>query len=413
MVKQRNTDGKRQSGTIYILTLTMAIVMVALTMGTARIIWLARQNSRDSYQGALASNYAELGIRHALAFTHDAPTWRGLLANGVWLNDISVDQAVYSVTGIDPVDGNLAVDTGNDPVILTATATVGDVSRSVEVETQDSKTPHDLLFYGVAGGGDIAISNNAHIIGDVTANGDIDFAGSGLITGNVEVTGAINHPDQIFGTITTGTDVKTFPNSAAIVAYYTSLATAIPYQSSRYEAFLLSATNNPFGLTNIHGVYMIDCNNEKVEFGNCRIAATLILINPKSDSNFKDGLNWQPPRPDYPALIVVNNLINIDADKLLVEADFPLDFSLPGEPGFGTTSNTYPTKITGLIYCTGGLSMKKTVQIDGAIIANGLIDLRDDSIVNYTSSLVDNPPYGFYTTSLEVVPGTWRRVILP
>ena len=396
----------KHRGSIYFLTLASSLVLVMAVMGLSFSIIQYRRTSRSNEQIDQAHIYAQLGIRHALFFTHQAPNWRNLLTSGDWMLDIPNGKSTYSVAGIDQGDGLLS--NGDDSILLACMSNVNGIQRTITVQAE--QPPLKILAYGVTCGSDLDFNNDAHIIGDVTANGNIKMSGSSLITGNLEVTGVIDHPDQVSGTSSIGVEAKTFPNSTDIVAYYTSLATTIPYQSSRYEEFLLSATNNPFGPTNANGVYLINCSNQKVEFKNCRIVATLILVNPKSDSDFNNGLNWQSPRPYYPALIVVNSLLTIQSDRPLNEVDLNTDFSMFVESGLGSLTDVYPNKITGLIYCTGELRLKKTVQVDGAIITEGLFGMWDNSVVNYFASLADNPPRMFKESYLTPIQDTWQEV---
>ena len=149
-----------QKGSIYTLTLASSLVLVALVLGISYQILQYRQTSRGATQIDQATVYAELGIRHALHYTSVDSNWRVNLTNGNWLSDITVGDAVYSVEGIDPVDGVL-VNNDSDPVELTCTATVGDVTRSVQINT--IQQPFEILRYAVVAGGDIDISNHVRV----------------------------------------------------------------------------------------------------------------------------------------------------------------------------------------------------------------------------------------------------------
>ena len=132
----------KNKGSIYFLALASSIVLVLIVMGIATVILQFRRSSRGNTAIDQGYVYAELGIRHALFFTHDTTNWRDVLNNGIWLEDIPVDSAVYSVAGIDADDGTLPGDY-EDTVILTCTATVNGVTRQLSVTTEQKPSKLD------------------------------------------------------------------------------------------------------------------------------------------------------------------------------------------------------------------------------------------------------------------------------
>ena len=329
--------GKRNRASAYFMTLTAAVVLVSMVLGLSYLMLQFRHTSRSAGQVDQSRIYAELGIQHALHFTEEADTWRDILPSGVWLSNVSAGDSTYTVGGVDSTDGDLADDPG-DTVLLTATATVGGVTRTVQVQAQNAPLP--LLRYAVAAADTVDISNNVHIIGDVTSNTDIDKSGGGTwIYGDAEAVGTVHETENITGDIVPNSDAKDFPNNSTILNYYSSRATVIAYRD-KIERILLSPSSNPYGPADPDGLYLIDCSGSKIDIRNCRIVGTLILVNPKDDSVIQDGLNWQPARPDYPALIVDGPGITIKPDPWLAEMGI-WDFSLPSESGYGWWFNMY------------------------------------------------------------------------
>ncbi|MCK4628115.1 MAG: hypothetical protein KAT56_03870, partial [Sedimentisphaerales bacterium] len=310
---------RKENGSVYFLTLASAVVLVALVLGLSVHNLQFRRSSRSQTQIDRAYIYAELGIRHALHFTKVEANWRQLLNNGKWLEDITVDQATYTVTGIDPVDGDLT-NNPDDHVILTSIATIDGVNRTISVKTQPA--PLRILNYAVVADGNVNISSHIKINGDVTSNADINKSGSDTwIFGNAEAVGTIHETTNISGDIAPGSSPKDFPNAVEIMTYYTSRATGIPYIAT-IENVLLSPSSNPFGPTNPDGLYYIDCGIEKLTIKNCRIVGTLIIRSTAIDKIYiESAINWRPARPDYPALIVDHNLsrVHIRTDKDLDE----------------------------------------------------------------------------------------------
>ena len=270
----KRITNRKENGSVYFLTLASALVLVVLVLGLSVHNLQFRRSSRSQTQIDRAYIYAELGIRHALHFTKVEPNWRQMLSNGKWLEDIAVDQAIYTVTGIDPVDGNLA-NNQDDPVILTATATINGVNRTISVKTQPA--PIRILNYAVAAANDIYISTHVRINGNITSNTNINKSGGDTwIFGNAEAVGTIHETTNISGDIVPGSSPKDFPNAGEIMAYYTSRATVIPYIAT-IEKVLLSPSSNPFGPTNPDGLYYIDCGTNKITIKNCRIIGNLII----------------------------------------------------------------------------------------------------------------------------------------
>ena len=399
--------GKNNRASAYFMTLTAAVVLVSMVLGLSYLMLQFRHTSRSSGQVDQARIYADLGIQHALHFTEEAYNWRDILPNGVWLSNVTAGDGTYTVGGIDSTDGDLTDDSG-DPVLLTAMAAVGGVTRTVQVQAQNA--PILLLRYAVAAGDTVDINNDVQVFGDVTSNANIDKSGGGTwIYGDAEAVGIVHETENITGDIVPNSDAKLFPNNGTILAYYSARATAIPYQGTMEEV-VLSPTSNPYGLADPDGLYLIDCGGEKIVIRNCRIVGTLILVNPKDSSLMEKGLNWRPARSDYPALIVDGLRMTIKPDPFLPE-DGKFDVSLPTEPGFGTMAGSYPSIIEGLVYCSGELKLEKDCSIQGMAMAGGVLTLNDDAQIQYDPALRSNPPKCFSESHLSVTDGTWRQII--
>ncbi len=395
-------------GSIYILTLVSALVLMGLGLGLALNILQYRRASRSDLKIEEARIYAELGIRHALRYTIDDSNWRQHLNSGTWLQDITAGAATYSVTGIDTADGVLP-NNDSDPVKITCTATVEGVTRTIQVNTRQQ--PYEILRYAVVAGGDVDISSYARVTGNVASNDDIHKSGDySWIVGNAEAVDTIYETSHITGTVAPGSAAREFPSQSSIFSYYQA-ATPIAYRSSM-ERILLSPTKNPYGSTNPDGLYKMNCANQKVVIKQCRIVGTLFLINPRSDSRIEISINWKPARPDYPALIIEGPCLEIITYQDLKEYEIGyVDLNLPGESGYGSALNTFSNEINGLVYSTGNLILEQTIQIKGSLIALGEIDLRDYSRCIYNASVYDNAPVMFHMPSLYPVAGSWTQVL--
>jgi hypothetical protein len=404
MKKQKN------KGSIYFLALASAIVLLLVVLGIAAIILQFRHSSRSNTAIDQGYVYAELGISHALSFTHDTADWRNLLNNGTWLSDISAGSAVYSVNGIDPKDGILSGDSG-DSVILTCAATVNGVTRRLSVTAQQQ--PSKLLSYTLAAGKTITIKDSADICGNVCGNKDIvkDYYNC-VIDGNAEAVSTIQYTTNINGNIVQNTLAKSFPDEQAMFNYYKALATPISYRSEINQV-LLSNTSNPYGVVNANGLYKMDCGNQKLIIKNCRIYGTLMLINPRNDSRIESCLNWQPARLDYPALIIEKGALYMDTTGSLSELVFNTDFNLPTEFGYHVIGQVFANQITGAVYIDGDLELRNDSYILGSVIVTGTVKMYNNTDIKWYNNCVTYPAKNFLESYLSPIQGTWQEPANP
>jgi len=401
-----------RKGSIYFLTLSSAVLLMTMVLGLSVMIMKQRRVARVAAHVDEATICAELGIRHALYFTKEVPNWRSLLTSGSWLDSIPNGPAIYNVTGIDTVDGNLQ-NSSSDPVQLTCTATVGNVQRTLRLQTE--QPPSILLNYAVAAGGNINIAGTGKIIGNATSNGNIvKTVLNTFIVGDAEAARTVPTTSGITGAVLQNGEAKSFPDPQSIIDYYIARATAIGY-TDHMDGVLLSPTSNPFGPVNADGLYVIDCANQPFLIKNCRIVGTLILkkaISNDFNSKVEQGVNWRPARPDYPALIIDGGSYNIFADRDLQELNEGVDMSLPGEPGFGNVGEIYPNEIKGTIYCVGNLNVGEVSVIKGSTIVTGSITISDNASAIYDTVVVDNPQMQFRDSYLAPVVNSWQEVML-
>ena len=241
-------------------------------------------------------------------------------------------------------------------------------------------------------GAGLTLSQKSQIIGDVASNDKISIGPLAGITGNAEAVSTIS--GNVTGTSSPGSAPKALPDTAAIMQYYRSVATDIPFQST-LENVLLSPTSNPFGATNPNGVYRIQCSGGSITISNCRIVGTLILENCGGMASITNGINWQPARPDYPALIVNQQGLNFYQNSDLNETALNTDFSLPTEPGYGSIADVYPNRINGLVYIDGYVYINDLSHLVGTIITTDFCWLQNDALIDWDPAVLDNPPVGF------------------
>ncbi|MBN2377543.1 MAG: hypothetical protein JXD22_14175 [Sedimentisphaerales bacterium] len=398
---------KKNTGSIYILALTSAVVLAAVVLGLSYLILQFRSTSRTYTDISRAQVYADLGIRHAINFTFANPNWRQLLSSGIWLQDVQNGNAIYTVSGVDTIDGDFTNST-KDPVLLTSTATIGDVIRTLQVETHTEKM--EFLNYRAVAGTFLKIENHAVIHGDIASNDDIiKTGGDTWVFGDARAVDDIGDTIQIFGDIIEGANPLELPIGQSVYDFYAPKATIIPYQNEIF-AKLLSPTNNPWGATNPDGVYLMNCSDNKVVIKQSRIVGTLILVHPKNDSAVEISVNWQPARTDYPAFIILGGDFEFKIDRSINEWEINADLSLPGEPGYGSKFSTYDGEVHGMIFSTNKLILNQDTRLYGMVISLTELNLKDYSRID-PDPLAENPDIQpFVNPALLPLQGTWRTV---
>ena len=184
---------------------------------------------------------------------------------------------------------------------------------------------------------------------------------------------------------------------------------------------LISPTVNPFGATNAQGIYIINCDGKDVIVGRSRIVGTLVFVNPGGNTAIQDSVVWEAAVYNFPALLTNDKLTIKMSSAGLSEAGLGFNFNPAGTPypfiggtTNATTTDSYPSRITGLIYSTKDLEFSNTPNITGVVIANEKIDVKATSLnLSYGNTYLNDPPPGFDvgTITMKVVPGTWQRTV--
>ena len=163
------------------------------------------------------------------------------------------------------------------------------------------------------------------------------------------------------------------------------------YPSNTYviDRALLSPTSNPYGVggTNAQGIYIIQCNNTVVTISNSRIVGTVVFVNPAAGSGVTGPVVWEPAVYNYPVLMVQYTSgsppFNIaPTSGALSEASLGVNLNPPGTPypfiggnANSTTTDSYPSQISGLIYSSSNLTLYNSPSIFGVVIANSQIQV--------------------------------------
>ena len=193
---------------------------------------------------------------------------------------------------------------------------------------------------------------------------------------------------------------------------------------------VLSPTRNPYGAgdTNPRGIYVIDCLGDPIVVKDCRIVGTLVLIDQnEGDSRIRGSINWEPAvfsdDPSVPnlPLLLSNKHLRFDTSASdLSENLININFNPPAVPYSGNEdsdkADEYPSIFKGIVYTKKKVYVESDFRIHGTLVAHDEIRFTGGQ-VNATYEPIYhwyNAPPGFQADQImEIVPGTFRRVVGP
>jgi hypothetical protein len=420
-------------GSAYVLvlgmgTLAMVAGLAAVTVGRIQLRGTSACN--DVIQ---AEALAESAVEFALTRLTTDNNWRTTYSNGVETTPISFGGGTISFRLVDEIDSSFS-DDPSEPIRIYGIGRYGKATRiySVQAVGKDALT---CLNAPLVVGGNINFNDSTvHGTGTtLVANGDIHggYSPGATVYGNVEAGGTIHVEDADFnGTMKSGAAVtkRGMPN-ASVFDYYIANGTSIPYSTlsfGRTDLWLLSPASAPSGITpNPKGIYVIDCQNQKISITLCRIVGTLVVLNPGSGSaigtaSFGEPSSWVPAVANYPCLLVKGNLrlaFGWNSNAALYEANYLTNFNPAGTPypypagaTNATANDSYSSRVAGLVYVSGSLTGSNWHPKVDMLVVGGDYDVATDDIYPvYNGTYLANPPPGFTGMGQMVpVPGSWK-----
>ncbi len=396
------------------------MVITVIGLSALLLARIERRGTEGMADFARARLHARSAIEMGFFRIGNDSNWRTTPGNGVWDSNQSIGSGHYSLTGVDPLDADLGDDV-MDPVVLTGTGMEGEARFKLEVTLNAKALPLSCLEVALHADGDLVFSTTT-LNGDqiISANGSVSASGS-TINSDVEAVESVIGSNYD-GTITTGIAPRDMPNPGTVFDYYTANGTSINIallaHNSHYdlENVVLSATSNPFGVPDPAGIYIIDCLSGELRIRNCRIVATLVLLNPAETSKVHLSVNWKPPAPNFPALLV-RGTMNLALDSApLSESDLGVNFNPAGTPYDGAENagiaDTYPSMINGLVYASGDIFLTNSVTVDGVVVVDGTVSGSGIFSFSYQNAAYNDPPPGFVdTVRMDVVPGSWQQIV--
>ena len=418
-------------GTLYVgvMTTAMIVALVGLSgLSVAHLGVRSAQNTRNTENAALLARAAvEEGVRQI----RSTPAWRTTYANNTEYPTIPLALNGGTITWrfVD-LDGNL----NNNPADGVRIYGIGRAGGATFVEN---------VLLQPTDAGLTSLEASLHCNGDITLNSFCDLTTNQFVSSNGSISasaipsaiaGSAQAVSSIAGNVTltktTGIVPRQMPGNT-VFDYYLANGTwidiaSIPLTSGTHQLFkkVLAPSVNLFGPSgNAEGIYVIDCQGQNLIIENTRVMGTLVIINPGTTCRIQGSNHWSPVSPNYPALMVRGNVQFQMSQLDLNETLLATNFNPTGAPYNGTfdsdITDTYPSKIKGLVYVSGQLRVPTAVGneplFDGSVVCTTFqADSLGDVTFSYRPTHIHYPPPGFAAGStMQVVPGTWTRSALP
>ena len=409
---------------MYVAVLGSSVLITVIATSALMATRIERRGAEDVADLAKARYHARTGIEMGLFRIGTDANWRTNRTSGPWETNKPVGTGSYTLSGVDPSDGDLSDDV-REPVRLLGTGSEGHAKFTLGVMLDPTVIPLDCLEVSVQVGNNILLPDSTTITGDqiISANNDFNSGVGVTVTPDMEAggvfVGAVGP-----GTTTSGVTPRSLPDPATVFDYYLAHGTSISIASldnvggvqTIYRALLSPSNNDYGGGTNGEGIYVIDCQGLRMDIEESRIVGTLVLLNLDPLSEVRGSVHWEPAVANFPALMVSGNYnVNMSAVPLS-EADVGANFNPAGTQYLGaddaSLDDTYPSTIGGIVYVLGNLTTFDDVTLDGVLVVEYNLSVTGNLSVTYRSGFFSDPPPGFIDrVQMGVVPGSWQQVV--
>jgi hypothetical protein len=410
-------------GSIYLLALGVSTLVTVIGLTALATIRANQRITRQTGDRATAQSLAMSAVEHALTLIDSTPQWRTMITSGTESARFPLGQGTFSWKLIDETDGDLANDE-SQPVRLQGIGRFGRAEQLYGVQLRPVKTPLTCLEASLHGNGTISFDGatvNADAL--VSTNGSVSASGA-TVNATVQAVGSITGATYTRKT-EPGSPARELPDAASAFDYYLDHGTAISLGALKLdsagfyvlERLALGAGRNPLGIANPEGIYVIRCGGAPIIVRNCRIAGTLVLLDPGTNSHIEGSVNWEPGVPNYPALMVRGSMEIRTTSSNLSESSggSNVNYNPPGMPYNGSedldTSDEYPSVIRGIVYMTEKLmNYTNGINVEGTIVVGLATNVSGEMTIKYRQDIYRDPPPGFYyMNKVVVVPKSWQQ----
>ncbi len=420
-------DAHSRAGYLYVAVMITATLVGLVGLSAVSVARLNLRTTTRTADSSSADFLAHSAVEHALAVLKNDSAWRTTYQNNIEYPDtpISINGGTFTWKLVD-TDASL-LDDDSDTVRIYGIGRQGSATSVQSVQLYPTETPlscTQAAFHcasSVSLGGSINWSTDD----EISSNGSLAANAVGTsITGNVYAAGSIT--GNISGTQTSAAAARRMPGSS-VFDYYKARGTwvdinALPVSSGKrmIEKTIVSPTTSPWALTNSAGIYVIDCGGQNLEIKNSRIIGTLVLLNPGTSCLTSYAVHWDAAVSNLPALLVEGDFLICHSQPNLKESDLSTNFNPTGTPFDGEedsdTTDEYASEINGIVYTSVKLTIltqSSRTHVNGSTIC-GSSSCISAATFNHKPVFTNYPPPGFASGSeMEVIPGTWRRDVLP
>jgi type II secretory pathway pseudopilin PulG len=417
---------RARRGYLYVAVLFTTLIVSTMGLVALSTAALRTRSTIDANDRLTAEALARSAIEDAILRVRGESNWRMVFANNVEYppSGVALGGGSYTYKLLDE-DGNLS-DDDSDSVRIVGIGRSGRAVAAESVRLVATGAPLSCLQSSFHCQGDISMNLLVSFTTNqqVSSNSNISAtAPFSSIQGDAQAVGSVSGP--VSGVKTPGAAARRMPGSSVLDYYLDNGAwisiTSLPLVSGAYtiENQLLSPQNNPYGTRNLEGVYVIDCQGQRIRIKNSRIVGTIVLLNPASNSLLEGSLRWDEAVGNYPALLATGDIeIRFGEDKLR-ESSIGLNLNPVGTPYQGDEDNdqndSYDSEVNGLVYLSGRFDAApdfQTSRFRGVCVCNS-ITAQSLCRFLYRPLFLDAPPPGFARGNpMAVSPGSRRRETL-
>lgn len=418
---------RRGSSYVAVLGLSMLVVAIALGGALATRSDRAASTLRDNEGEARAAGYAS--VEWAAQVLAADSSWRAKTTSGTYTDPVAFDNATLSYSAVDEVDGVIS---GNplQPFRLYGLGRTGSAARVFSVGVEPTGPTLDVLGLPLYTERNLTVGGTVYGVGGPLVCGNLlTVSLLATLDGSAECLATLNLLGTVTGGYKTGIAPRTLP-SQYIHDSYSAMGTTIAFgmiPSGNMTARLVTATNNPFGVANERGVYIITVPaSSTLTITNCRTECTFVINLGAASRLVLSGANLcEPPAGGSPTFIIrgtASSAVTINGSltplsETTAATNFNPTTSPHGQSSDTDTADTYPAMVRGVVHIMGtGVSVTVTndALIRGCLITEGSVSASGAATFIADPHLATSPPWGYFDpTMLSRVPGTWRRDAAP
>jgi hypothetical protein len=418
------THPRRRRAGVFVMALGASMIVTVIGLAAVLSVRVSRRAARQCGEFTEARFLAQSAVELGMLDIRSETNWRQLKPNGTWRSNQALGLGYLTLEGRDPIDNILSNDTSGH-VVLTGTGAVGNGRFKLAVELQPDGPPGlDCLESAIHTNLLLTVGSTVTSNAPISSNGAATISLGATVNGDVEALGTITLLGTVNGTVTALSVAKENP-AATVFDYYIANAVSISIGSlptslgvRELANVVLSPASNPYGATSPRGMYLIDCGGVPLRIKRSRILGTLIILDPGLGSQLTSGIHWERYDALLPALMVRGDM-QFAWSATLDEGSSPkTNFNPLGTPYQGLSdadsSDTYPSRIKGLIYLSGSLTTSQPASLEGVLIAAGAsMSLNQSLNITHDPTLVNAPPPGFESINRPMipVPGSWRQIV--